>query len=200
MTSLPNSDQANSGPGPGPGTGTGPGPETGPGTGQRHGLVFGLAALSGTGKTTLAEQLIRIFVERGYRTSSIKHAHHEFDPDTPGKDSWRHRKAGTSEMIISSSRRRVKFTETPDQDEADLPTLLAELSPADIVLVEGFKSIDFPKVEIHRAAMGHGFLYPQLAGIRMIATDTPLGDCPLPQADLNSPEAVADLILEVFRP
>ena len=165
---------------------------------HNHGLVFGLAALSGTGKTTLAEQLIRIFVRRGYKTSSIKHAHHDFDPDTPGKDSWRHRKAGTAEMIISSSQRRVKFTETPALDEADLPTLLEELTPADIVLVEGFKSVDFPKVEIYRAALGHDPLYPGLAGIRMIATDTPLDDCPLPQADLNDPEAVADLILKVF--
>lgn len=167
---------------------------------DRHGLVFGLAAMSGTGKTTLAEKLIKIFTERGYKISSIKHAHHQFDPDTPGKDSWRHRKAGAAEMLISSSQRRVKFTETPNLDEADLPTLLGELSPADIVLVEGFKSIDFPKVEIHRAEISNDVLYPNLTGIKMIATDVVLADCPIPQADLNDAAAVADLILEVFRP
>lgn len=165
---------------------------------DRHGLVFGLAAMSGTGKTTLAEKLIQIFTDRGYKISSIKHAHHQFDPDTPGKDSWRHRKAGAAEMLISSSQRRVKFTETPNLDEADLPTLLGELSPADIVLVEGFKSIDFPKIEIYRAEISKDFLYPNLAGIKMIATDVAINDCPIPQADLNDAPAVADLILEVF--
>lgn len=165
---------------------------------SRHGIVFGLAAMSGIGKTTLAEKLIEIFTKRGYRISSIKHAHHEFDPDTPGKDSWRHRKAGASEMLISSSLRRVKFTETPDRDEADLETLLGELNPADIVLVEGFKAVDFPKLEIYRHEVSKDFLYPQLHGIKMLASDIELTDCPLPQADLNAPEDVADMILEVF--
>jgi molybdopterin-guanine dinucleotide biosynthesis protein B len=167
---------------------------------DRHGLVFGLAALSGMGKTTLAEQLIRIFKQRGYTVSSIKHAHHQFDADIPGKDSWRHRKAGTGETIIASSQRRVKFTETPDRTDIDLSELLAELSPADIVLVEGFKSVDFAKVEIHRSALSQDFLYSDLSGICMIATDLPLDDCPLPQADLNDPEAVADLILDQCKP
>jgi molybdopterin-guanine dinucleotide biosynthesis protein B len=93
----------------------------------------------------------------------------------------------------------VKFTETPDQSEADLPQLLAELSPTDIVLVEGFKSVDFPKVELHRGALKQDFLYPNTPSIRLMATDTPLEGCPLPQADLNDPEAVADLILAEFK-
>ena len=164
----------------------------------KHGLVFGLAAMSGAGKTTLAEALIRIFTARGYKTSSIKHAHHQFDPDTPGKDSWRHRKAGALEMLVSSASRRVKFTETPDMNEADLPTLLAELAPVDIVLVEGFKTANFPKVEIHRSGLGQDLLYPKLSGVFMVATDIPIDDCPLPQADLNKPDAVADLILKVM--
>ena len=163
---------------------------------NRHGVVFGLAGFSGAGKTTLAEQLITIFTARGMNVASIKHAHHQFDPDQPGKDSWRHRKAGSRQMIISSARRRVKFTETPDGDEADLNTLLTELTPADLVLIEGFKSIDFPKVEIFRASLGHPPLYETHPGVRLIATDTAIEDCPLPQVDLNTPEAVADAILE----
>lgn len=162
---------------------------------KRHRIVFGLAGLSGAGKTTLAEKLIALFTARGLNVASIKHAHHHFDPDQPGKDSWRHRKAGSRQMIISSSKRRVKFTETPDGNEADLNTLLGELSPADIVLVEGYKMIDFPKIEIYRQAFGEERLYLTRPGIEMIATDTVLEDCPLPQVDLNNPEEIVDAIL-----
>lgn len=162
--------------------------------GDRHGLVFGLAGYSGAGKTTLAEQLIAIFTKRGMNVASIKHAHHNFDPDQPGKDSWRHRQAGSRQMIISSARRRVKFTETPDGDEADLNTLLGEINPADVVLIEGYKSIDFQKVEIYRADLNRPPLFPSHQGIKLIATDTDIADCPLPQVDLNDAEAVANAI------
>lgn len=162
---------------------------------KRHRIVFGLAGLSGAGKTTLAEKLIALFTARGLNVASIKHAHHNFDPDQPGKDSWRHRKAGSRQMIISSSKRRVKFTETPDGTEADLNTLLGELSPADIVLVEGYKTIDFPKIEIYRQAFGEERLYLTRLGIEMVATDTVIEDCPLPQVDLNNPEEIVDAIL-----
>ena len=166
-----------------------------------HGFVFGLAGLSGSGKTTLAEKLIAALVSRGYRVASIKHAHHAFDPDTPGKDSWRHRKAGASQILVSSALRRVRFTETPEGDEAGLETLLAELAPADFVLVEGFKSVDFPKIEIWRQETGHDFLYPQHPGIKALASDTPLGDvslgdCPLPVFDLNDTDAIADAVIK----
>jgi molybdopterin-guanine dinucleotide biosynthesis protein B len=166
----------------------------------RHGTVFGLAGFSGSGKTTLAEKLIRELTKRGFSLASIKHAHHAFDPDTPGKDSWRHRKAGASQMLISSSLRRVHFTETPDGREADLNTLLGELMPADMVLVEGFKDIDFPKIEIWRAATGNPFLYPERPGIFAVAADTPLPDCPLPVLDLNVEAAIADAIIRRFHP
>lgn len=161
---------------------------------QRHGFVFGLAGYSGSGKTTLAEQLISILVSRGHRVASIKHAHHAFDPDTPGKDSWRHRKAGASQMLVSSALRRVKFTETPDRNEADLPALLAELDPADFVLVEGFKAVDFPKIEIWREQTGQPFIHPEFPGVKMIASDVPLADCPLPRLDINDPEAIATAV------
>jgi len=166
----------------------------------RHGTVFGLAGFSGSGKTTLAEKLISILTERGFSVASIKHAHHAFDPDSPGKDSWRHRKAGATQMLISSSRRRVHFTETPDGIEADLNTLLGELRPADMVLVEGFKDIDFPKIEIWRAETGNPFLYPERPGIFAVAADTSLPDCRLPVLDLNDAATIADVIIRKSHP
>ncbi|XDZ66176.1 molybdopterin-guanine dinucleotide biosynthesis protein B [Alphaproteobacteria bacterium LSUCC0684] len=165
---------------------------------SRHSMVFGLAGFSGSGKTTLAEKLIRILTQRGYSVASIKHAHHAFDPDTPGKDSWRHRKAGATQMLISSSLRRVHFIETPDRDEADLNTLLGELMPTDIVLVEGFKDTDFPKIEVWRAETGNAFLYPERPGIFAVAADTPLPDCPLPVLDLNDAATIADTLIKGF--
>ena len=166
--------------------------------GERHGFVFGLAGYSGAGKTSLAEKLIAVLVSRGHSVASIKHAHHEFDPDTPGKDSWRHRKAGAGQMLISSAKRRVKFTETPDGNEASLPELLHDLDPVDFVLVEGFKSVDFPKIEIWRQSLGdktnQGYLHHTFPGIRVVASDSQLEDCSLPVIDLNNPEAIADLI------
>ena len=164
---------------------------------SRHGLVIGLAGFSGSGKTTLAEKLIAQLTARGIRLATIKHAHHDFDPDTPGKDSWRHRQAGARQVLISSRRRRVHFTETPnpDEDEADLNTLLGELAPADLVLVEGFKNDPIPKIEIRRQGMEHPPLYETRPHIVAVATDFPLADCPLPQLDLNDPAAITDYLL-----
>ena len=163
---------------------------------SRHGIVFGLAGFSGTGKTTLAEKLISIFASKDLSVASIKHAHHEFDPDIPGKDSWRHRKAGATQMIISSEQRRVKFTETPDGNEADLSDLLQELNPSDIVLIEGYKRVNFPKIEIHRKSLGHDFLYPTFPGIKVIATDYFYEDLKMEQIELGNPKAIAERILK----
>jgi molybdopterin-guanine dinucleotide biosynthesis protein B len=160
----------------------------------KHGFVFGLAGFSGSGKTTLAEKLISALCQRGFSVASIKHAHHAFDADTPGKDSWRHRKAGATQMIVSSSLRRVKFTETPDGDEADLNTLLGEINPADFVLVEGYKNLDFPKIEIWREEEANPFLHETRPGIRIVASDTALPECPLPVLDLNNIESIADAV------
>ncbi len=156
-----------------------------------HGLVFGLAGFSGSGKTVLAERLIEIFTSRGCFVSSIKHAHHDFDIDVEGKDSFRHRRAGSREFIISSSRRSVKFTESPSI-EPSLADLLGSLSPSDVVIVEGFKATDFPKIEVHRPSLGHPFLHPTCPGVIAIASDVPLADSPLPVFSLNDAALVAD--------
>ena len=165
---------------------------------KKHGIVFGLAGYSGAGKTTLAEKLISLFSNMGMNVSSIKHAHHEFDPDTEGKDSWRHRKAGAKQMIISSSKRRVKFTETPHVNEADLNTLLGELSSSDIVLIEGYKRINFPKIEIHRKSLEHDFLFKSVPGIKVIATDFIYDDISIEQIQLDDSKAIAERILKGF--
>ena len=156
---------------------------------SRHGC-FGLAGYSGAGKTSLAERSSRYLLP-GHNVASIKHAHHHFDPDTPGKDSWRHRKAGASQMLISSALRRVKFTETPDKNEAGLPALLEEQALLILCWSKGSRRSTSP-----RSKSGGGNRAPLLSrtpGIRMVASDTPL-DCPLPVLDLNDAEAIASAI------
>ncbi|MCG8622074.1 MAG: molybdopterin-guanine dinucleotide biosynthesis protein B [Proteobacteria bacterium] len=170
---------------------------------HRHGQVLGLAGWSGSGKTTLMEKLITEFTQRGLSVASIKHAHHSFDPDTPNKDSWRHRKAGAQQVLVASHLRRMLVTEcaTHAQTPPSLNTLLSELAPADIVLVEGFKATPFTKIEIRRDDQTTPPLYQthlqphQQNGIVAIASDKPLTDCPLPVLDLNDIPGIADFIL-----
>ncbi len=159
--------------------------------------VFGFAGYSGSGKTTLIEQLIPIFVGRGLRIALIKHAHHSFDIDKPGKDSYRHREAGASEVLISSGQRWVLMHELRGREEPGLEAQIALLSPCDLVLVEGYKRAPIPKLEIHRASVGKPLLHPQDPHIVALATDagptTGLGDLPL--LDLNDSGAIAVFIL-----
>ena len=161
--------------------------------------VFGFAGWSGSGKTTLIEQLIPLFVERGLRVALIKHAHHDFDIDQPGKDSWRHRQAGAQQVLVSSDQRWALMHELKGAAEPDLQQHLARLSPCDLVLVEGFKREAIAKLEIHRAAVGKPLLYPDDAHIIAVATDTPLPGH-LPQLDINDPAAVAAFIVETLWP
>ena len=161
----------------------------------RHGLVIGLAGYSGSGKTTLAEKLIAAMTGKGINVATIKHAHHDFDPDIPGKDSWRHRKAGARQVLVSSDLRRVLFTETDDKGASSLDDLLSALTPAEIVLVEGFKNSNFPKIEIWREATGKPLLYPAHAGIIAIASDKTIPDCSLPWFDLEDIEGVMSFIM-----
>jgi len=156
--------------------------------------VFGFAGYSGSGKTTLIEQLIPRFVEAGLRVSLIKHAHHEFDIDKPGKDSHRHREAGAGEVLITSEKRWALMHELRGAPEPGLEEQLARLSPCDLVLVEGYKRAAIPKLEVHRANHGQPLLYPQDAGIVAIAADAAV-DTPLPVLDLNQPDGIAEFIM-----
>ena len=156
--------------------------------------VFGFAGWSGSGKTTLIERVIPEITGRGVRVSVIKHAHHGFDVDKPGKDSWRHREAGAGEILLVSDERWVLMHEMRGAPEPDLDAQLAILSPCDLVLVEGFKDVPIPKIEIHRPAHGKALLYPDNPAIVAIATDADLSG-PLPCLNLNDPAAVAAFIL-----
>lgn len=133
--------------------------------------VIGLAGWSGAGKTTLLSRLIPHFVAKGLRVSSIKHAHHEFDVDIPGKDSWVHRQAGAAEVLVSSGRRWALMHELRGATEPRLPELLAKMSRVDLVIVEGFKAGPHRKIEVHRAANGKGFLFPADPAIAGVASD-----------------------------
>ena len=167
-------------------------------TGQMR--IIGLAGWSGSGKTTLITKLLPRLIARGQRVSTLKHAHHGFDLDQPGKDSFMHRTAGATEVVISSAKRFAILHELRDDPEWDLPDLLAKLSPVDLVLVEGFKRDAFPKLEIHRVANGKPLLHGEDGFIVAIASDSRLSDVNLPVIDLNDVEAVADALLKYAVP
>lgn len=157
--------------------------------------VFGFAGYSGSGKTTLIEQLIPRFVGMGLSVSLIKHAHHSFDIDQPGKDSWRHREAGAGEVLISSGQRWVLMHEVRDAVEPSLDEQLRRLSPCDLVLIEGFKRAPVPKIEVHRHKVGKPLLWPDDENIVAVASDEAL-QTPLPRLDLNDPAAVAQFVVK----
>lgn len=156
--------------------------------------VVGLCGWSGSGKTTLLEQLITRLRLAGQRVSVIKHAHHEFDIDHPGKDSWRHRHAGCAEVLISSSRRWALMHELRGAAEPSLKDQLKQLSPCDLVIVEGYKSAPIPKVEVHRKLSGAPLLYLDDSHIVAVATDESLAT-ELPQFGLDDAEGVARFII-----
>ncbi len=162
--------------------------------------LLGVAGWSGSGKTTLLVRLIPLLVGRGLRVATLKHAHHAFDVDVPGKDSYQHRKAGASEVIVSSARRWVQIHEIGDGAEATLPELLSKLTPCDLALVEGFKSERHPKMEIFRASLGKPPLHPRDKWIVAVASDQPLAGIDIPYVDLNDIRAVADLVLSKAQP
>ena len=165
---------------------------------SRHGFVIGLAGWSGSGKTTLAEHLISALKALGRDVATIKHAHHLFDADVPGKDSYRHRAAGASQVLVSSTLRSVLFTEHGIGGDHPLDNLLKALAPTDIVLVEGFKRDPIPKIEIYREAVGKPPLWPEDEWIIATATDTTLelqtDGAPAIVLDLNDAAAIAELI------
>jgi molybdopterin-guanine dinucleotide biosynthesis protein B len=156
--------------------------------------VFGFAGWSGSGKTTLIEKLIPLFVARGLKVSLVKHAHHSFDVDQPGKDSYRHRHAGASEVLVSSSRRWALVHELRGEPEPSLEEHLRRLSPCDLLLVEGFKREPIPKLEVHRAATGEPLLHPHDEHIVAIAADRRV-QTRLPQFHLDDVQAIAQFVL-----
>lgn len=162
--------------------------------------VLGIVGWSGSGKTTLLTQLIPLLVSRGLRIATLKHAHHAFDVDQPGKDSYEHRKAGASEVIVSSARRWVQMHEVGDGAEATLAEHLQRLSPCDLVLIEGYKTEQHPKLEVFRESVGKSALHPTDGRIIAVASDQRLPDLAIPQVDLNDIAAVADLVLAQAAP
>jgi molybdopterin-guanine dinucleotide biosynthesis protein B len=157
--------------------------------------VLGIAGYSGSGKTTLIEKVIPVLVRAGLRVSLIKHAHHEFDVDQPGKDSYRHRHAGCSEVLISSSNRWALMHELRGAGEPSLQEQLKHFSPCDLVIVEGYKNEPIPKVEVRLKGAHTPALYPDDANVVAVATDDVL-DTDLPQLDVNDAEAVAQFIIQ----
>jgi molybdopterin-guanine dinucleotide biosynthesis protein B len=156
--------------------------------------VIGLAGWSGAGKTTLLARLIPHFIAEGLRVSTIKHAHHAFDVDVPGKDSWVHRQAGACEVLVSSSQRFALMHELRGAGEPRLPELLARLAPVDLVVVEGFKTDPHRKIEVHRAGNGKGLLFPGDPAIAGIASDIDV-TTDLPHAHLDDVAAIARMML-----
>ena len=159
--------------------------------------VLGFAAFSGTGKTTLLEKLIPQLIKPGIRIGMVKHAHHEFDIDQPGKDSYRLRKAGAQQVLIASSQRQALMTENTTPQEPHLDKLISrlDLDNIDLVLVEGFKHVPFPKIELHRQALGKKLLHPEDPDIIAVASDH-LTDCgELPALDINDTAAIAAFII-----
>jgi molybdopterin-guanine dinucleotide biosynthesis protein B len=156
--------------------------------------VIGVAGWSGAGKTTLLTRLIPHLVAQGVRVSTLKHAHHEFDVDVPGKDSWRHREAGAAEVMVSSGKRWALMHELRGADEPKLPELLGRMSPVDLVIVEGFKRERHPKIEVYRAANGKPPLFPDDPHVVGLATDTAF-ETTLPMAQLDDIPAIAIMAL-----
>lgn len=158
--------------------------------------VFGFAGWSGSGKTTLIEQLIPAFTGRGLTVSLVKHAHHRFDIDQPGKDSWRHRQAGAAQVLISSAQRWALMTELRDTPEPDLAELLTRFDPCDLVLVEGWKFSPIPKIEVYRPGLGKPPLHPQDPHVVAVASDVPVDTGGLKRLDLNDIAAIAAFVVE----
>jgi molybdopterin-guanine dinucleotide biosynthesis protein B len=156
--------------------------------------TFGFAGWSGSGKTTLIEKLIPLFRGRGLSVSLIKHAHHTFDVDHPGKDSYRHRQAGATEVLVTSSRRWVLMHELRGAHEPSFEEQVKHLAPCDLLIVEGFKHAAIPKLEVWRAVTGEALLHPNDPHIVAVASDVKV-ETRLPCLELNDPPAIADFIL-----
>ena len=162
---------------------------------KRGTRIIGLAGWSGAGKTTLVEKLIPVLRDRGFGISTIKHAHHAFDVDRPGKDSFRHREAGASEVLVVSETRWALMHELRASAEPSLAALLRKLDPVDLVLIEGFKAMPVPKIEVHRAANDKPYLFPGDPHIVALASDGAC-DAPISCLPLDDVGAIADAVMK----
>jgi molybdopterin-guanine dinucleotide biosynthesis protein B len=157
--------------------------------------IFGLAGWSGSGKTTLMRALIPALTGRGLSVSTLKHAHHAFDVDTPGKDSFEHRAAGATEVLVASAERWALMHELRGAAEPTTEALIALMAPVDLVLIEGFKQEDHDKIEVHRPAFRRPLLCSEDPRVVAVASDVPLEGIPVPRLDLNDPGAIADFVI-----
>ena len=157
--------------------------------------VVGLAGWSGAGKTTLVVRLVPELVRRGISVSTMKHAHHGFDVDQPGKDSYRHREAGATEVLVASDRRWALMHELRDRPAPTAAELMRQMTPVDLLIVEGFKREGHDKLEIHRRKTGKPLLYPEDPRIVAVLSDESLPGCPLPVIDVDDIAAIADFIV-----
>ena len=157
--------------------------------------ILGLAGWSGSGKTTLVVRLIPVLTGRGLSVSTMKHAHHAFEPDQEGKDSYEHRHAGAREVMVGSARRWALMHELRDAPEPSMEELVTRMSPVDLLLVEGFKREQHEKLEVYRQANGKPLLYPDDPKIVAVASDAPIEGLQLPRLDLDDIEGIADFIM-----
>jgi molybdopterin-guanine dinucleotide biosynthesis adapter protein len=157
--------------------------------------IIGLAGWSGSGKTTLLAKIIPRLVARGYTVSTVKHAHHNFDVDTPGKDSHVHRMAGATEVLVGSSRRWALMHELRNEPEPAIYDLLPKMSPVDLMLIEGFKAAQHTRIEVFRHDVGKPPLHPDNLQIAGIVSDTPFPDAGLPVVHIDDIEGVVELVL-----
>jgi molybdopterin-guanine dinucleotide biosynthesis protein B len=156
--------------------------------------IYGVIGWKNSGKTSLMERLVAEITARGFTVSTVKHVHHDVDLDHPGKDSFRHRAAGASEVVLASAHRFALMREHRGP-EPELPAILARMAPVDLVLVEGYKRDAHSKVEVFRLETGHSMIQPDDHLVRAVATDADLGALPVPVLDLNNTAQVADFIL-----
>ena len=156
--------------------------------------IYGVIGWKNSGKTSLMERLVADITARGFSVSTVKHVHHDVDLDQPGKDSFRHRQAGASEVVLASAHRFALMHEHRGA-EPELPEILARMAPVDLILVEGYKRDAHAKIEVFRAGIGHDLIQPNDPLVRAVATDGPLGPMSVAVLDLNDTQAVADFIL-----
>ena len=158
--------------------------------------IFGVAGWSGSGKTTLMVALLPALIARGISVSTMKHAHHGFDIDTPGKDSYEHRRAGATEVMIASGRRWALMHELPDTPEPEMEDLITRMTPVDLLIVEGYKTHKHDKLEVHRPANGKPLLCHDDDRVVAVASDAPIDELKVPLLDLNDVSAVVDFVVD----